>query len=54
MENVEGYCVRCRAKRIMRNAKDYVKKNKYGNKVYITKGICPVCKARMTLLSSKK
>ena len=40
---VEGFCVKCRAKRQMRNAKEIMTKNRRK----AAQGICPVCGTKM-------
>jgi Zn finger protein HypA/HybF involved in hydrogenase expression len=40
---MQGYCVKCRAKREIRNARAIVMKNKKP----ATQGICPVCGTKM-------
>lgn len=40
---VQGFCVKCRAKRKMVNAKEIVTKNKRR----AAQGICPVCGTKM-------
>ena len=46
---MQGYCVKCRAKREMRNPQEVTMKN--GNKA--TKGICPVCGTKMFRIGGK-
>ncbi|MFH1383090.1 MAG: DUF5679 domain-containing protein [Chloroflexota bacterium] len=40
---MQGYCVKCRAKREMTNTKSITMKN--GRKA--SQGVCPVCKTKM-------
>jgi Zn finger protein HypA/HybF involved in hydrogenase expression len=40
---MQGYCVKCRAKREIRNARAIVMKNKKP----ATQGVCPVCGTKM-------
>ena len=40
---MQGYCVKCRARREIKNAKDIVMKNKKP----ATQGVCPVCGTKM-------
>jgi Zn finger protein HypA/HybF involved in hydrogenase expression len=40
---MQGYCVKCRAKREIKNAKAIVMKNKKP----ATQGVCPVCGTKM-------
>jgi tartrate dehydratase alpha subunit/fumarate hydratase class I-like protein len=47
---VEGYCVKCRQKRAMKNAKEVIMKN--GR--LAAKGTCPVCGTGMFKFLPKK
>ena len=47
---VEGYCVKCRAKRVMKGAKEVTMKN--GR--LAAKGTCPVCQTGMFKFLPKK
>jgi len=40
---MQGYCVKCRAKREIKNARAIVMKNKKP----ATQGVCPVCGTKM-------
>ncbi|XUX00315.1 MAG: DUF5679 domain-containing protein [Dehalogenimonas sp.] len=40
---MEGYCMKCRTKRVMKNAKAITMKN--GRPA--TQGVCPVCSTKM-------
>ncbi len=40
---MQGYCVKCRARREIKNAKAIVMKNKKP----ATQGVCPVCGTKM-------
>jgi Zn finger protein HypA/HybF involved in hydrogenase expression len=40
---MQGYCVKCRAKREIKNPKAIVMKNKKS----ATQGVCPVCGTKM-------
>ena len=54
LTNVLGYCMRCKAKRIIENAKvvDFSKNTKTQRKA--VKGICPNCGCNMYRVISKK
>lgn len=48
-EKVEAYCVKCKAKRFMLEAK--IHETEKGRKYY--KGICPDCGTKMTRFGAK-
>jgi hypothetical protein len=47
---MQGYCVKCRAKREIRNARAITMKN--GKPA--TQGVCPVCGTKMFRIQSKQ
>jgi len=50
---MEAYCVKCKAKREMQEAKEIVMKGKGGTKRRAMKGICPVCGTKMFRILGK-
>ncbi|MBI2662774.1 hypothetical protein HYX11_04930 [Candidatus Woesearchaeota archaeon] len=52
---VEGYCVKCKAKREMSNGKEVAMKGKGGTMRRAMKGSCPKCSTTMfKILGAKK
>ena len=52
---VEAYCVKCKDKREMKDAKEVVMERKGGNKGRAMKGKCPKCSTTMfRILGNKK
>ena len=50
----EAYCVKCKAKREMKDAKEVVMNKKGGKKGRALSGVCPVCGTKMfRILASK-
>ena len=43
----EGYCVKCKTKREMKDAKEVSMNGKGGKKRAAMKGVCPVCGTNM-------
>ena len=50
---MEGYCVKCKAKREMSNAKEVTMKGKGGVKRKAMTGICPKCGTKMFRIMGK-
>lgn len=50
----EGYCVKCKAKQEMADAKEVTMKGKGGTKRRALKGKCPVCGTTMFRILGKK
>lgn len=51
----EGYCVRCKAKREIKDEREVVMKRKGGKKGRALTGTCPECETKMyRILPSKK
>jgi len=51
---VEAYCVKCKAKRMMSDAKEVEMKGKGGVKRRAMKGKCPKCGTTMFRIMGKK
>ena len=51
---VEGYCVKCKAKREMADAKEVAMKGKGGGQRRAMKGKCPKCGTTMFRILGKK
>ncbi len=51
---VEAYCVKCRSKKQMTNAKEVEINKKGGNKGRAMKGQCPTCSTTMFRIMGKK
>ncbi|KPJ71506.1 isoleucyl-tRNA synthetase [Parcubacteria bacterium DG_74_3] len=49
----QAYCVKCRAKREMENAKEVVMKGKGGTKRKALSGTCPKCGTKMFRILGK-
>ena len=47
MAGVEGYCVKCKAKREMKDGKEVSMNGKGGTKRRAMKGVCPKCGTTM-------
>ena len=52
-EKVEAYCVKCKAKREMKDAKEVSIKGKGGPRRAMT-GLCPTCGTKMFRILGKK
>jgi len=52
--NIQGYCVKCKAKREMKDPKEVTFKGKGGNKRSAMSGICPTCGTKMFRILGKK
>ena len=50
----EAYCVKCKAKREMKNAKDVTMNGKGGKKRAAMKGVCPKCDTNMFRIMGMK
>jgi len=50
----EAYCVKCKAKREMKDAKEVAMKGKGGVERRAMTGICPVCGTKMFKILGKK
>jgi len=48
-----GYCVKCREKREMKDAKEVTMKGKGGTKRKALKGVCPSCGTKMFRILGK-
>ena len=44
---MEAYCVKCKAKREMKNGKEVTMKKKGGKKGRAMQGVCPKCGTKM-------
>jgi len=44
---MEAYCVKCREKREIKDAKEIIMKGKGGTERRAMKGVCPVCGTKM-------
>ena len=53
-QEVQAYCVKCKAKRIMKDPKEVTFKGKGGNKRNAMSGICPTCGTKMFRILGKK
>ncbi|MEW5896967.1 MAG: DUF5679 domain-containing protein [Nanoarchaeota archaeon] len=51
---VEAYCVKCKAKREMKEGKEVAMKGKGGTKRRAMKGKCPTCGTTMFKIMSNK
>ena len=52
---MEAYCVKCKAKREMKDAEEIEMKGKGATKCRAMRGVCPVCGTKMfRILGSKK
>lgn len=51
---MEAYCVKCKAKREMSDAKEVTMKGKGGMKRAAMTGICPKCGTKMFRIMGKK
>ncbi len=51
---VEGYCVKCKAKREMKDANEVTMKGKGGTERRAMKGKCPECDTTMFRIMGKK
>ena len=51
---MEGYCVKCKAKREMENEKEVEMKRKGGGKGRAMTGTCPECSTKMFRILGKK
>lgn len=51
---VQAYCVKCKAKRIMNDPKEVTFKGKGGNKRNAMSGTCPTCGTKMFRILGKK
>ena len=51
---VEGYCVKCKSKREMSNAKEVTMKGKGGTQRRAMKGSCPTCSTTMFRIMGNK
>lgn len=51
---VEAYCVKCKTKREMKEAKEVAMKGKGGTKRRAMKGKCPTCGTTMFKIMSNK
>jgi len=49
----QAYCVKCREKREMQDAKEVMMKGKGGSKRKALKGTCPVCGTKMFRILGK-
>ena len=51
---MEGYCVKCKAKREMKNGKEVTMKGKGGKTRFAMSGTCPVCGTKMFRIMGMK
>jgi hypothetical protein len=54
MPETQAYCVKCRDKRDMKEAKEVEFEGKGGGMRRALKGVCPVCGTKMFKILSKK